>query len=118
MTATIVPSSWLDPSTKVPAAWIRDAKSLENERGNALYFVSVKQYTREVHAHNDCANLGFYPLGAELRLVGEGRDFRIVIPVGRKPHVLARHLSRIAPVFFFDLVREVLNGDYLDADGE
>lgn len=102
MTNALIPTSWNDPATAVPKGWIKDAEAIAKERAEAILLVSERRYLRAGQAHAEASALGLYQFGAQIRRApGNELRFHVVIEGGRKPEVLLRHLSRIAPGYQF-----------------
>lgn len=80
--------------------WLADAAELEKTRRDELtgtvLFVTDRRYKRQSAVDADLFVYNLGTLGGTGVMYPDG-FYRIVIPGGRKPNVLQRHLRRIAP---------------------
>ena len=83
-----------------PADWLDDAAELEKARREELaetvLYVSERRYKRQSAVDADLFAYGLGTLGGTGVLYPDG-FYRVVIPGGKRPDVLERHLTRIAP---------------------
>ena len=89
---------WLD--TEAESGRAPDSKKLGFELG---YFVSDRRYRRESGLKADISVYGLWVFNARGVMYKDGY-YRLVVPAGRKPYVLDKHLQHIAPGFDFYLM--------------
>lgn len=105
-TTDLFPIDWLDDAAEL-------AKARRSELSEMTLFVSERRYKRESAVEADCFAYGLSTFNATPVLYPDG-FYRCVIPGGKKPEVLQRHLKRIAPGLEFFRVYPGLN---LENDG-
>lgn len=91
-------TDWLD--TEALSDRAPNPKELGFELG---YFVSDKRYRRESGLKADIAVYGLFTFKARGLIYKDGY-YRLVVPAGRKPLVLKKHLEALAPGLDFYLM--------------